>query len=307
MSTSDGISRSRLNWRVGATVFITLALNLTAGFAVLCGWPKFVATADVNWLITFDIIDVHPHGTLWTTALASSQVSLLAIWCGARQGASSIRWLLLIFGILVWSMMLEFLHPDVAQAADSRAIFVLQSAMILFTMTCMRWVANSAPFWNSSKREVPRWALLELLGVTTLISIGLATSQFMQPNMYSSPITWQFSCWRLAVGTTCGAIALFAWWGSKHLWYGAPLAMILSGLAGSGLASAFARIELLWPPAHNPGEAHYSEVFWSFCWSYVLWAILQAGYLLLSLALVRCVLRKTENIVGTSEPQLAPT
>jgi hypothetical protein len=280
------LSLAHREGRIGCVVLGVCLINLAAGGAVLFGWPAPLLSGDVNWLITFDLRDVYPQRTLLTTALACSQVGLLALWCGAGRGRAAPRWLGLASGIAVWSVVLEFLHPVVADSADSRALFVMQAAMVLIAMGGVQFFRGGE---GRRAAEVRQWSLRDLLWLTGLTCFALATSRFVQPNVFSSPVNWTVSYWRVAVAAACAAITLLGWWAGRRVWTRSPAALAAFAVVGAGLAIAFARVELLWPPAHNPGEAHYPEVFRAFCLSYALWAVVQGTYVLGLVAAMRAI------------------
>jgi hypothetical protein len=262
---------------VGAVLSVIVVLNIAAAGGALAGWSPPFLESDVNWLITFNLLDVYANYNLTTTALACAQIGLLALWCGAGIGRRATRWLALASGILVWSIALEWLHPKVAIAADTRAIFVLEAATILLALSAVRLLRKSEPQADAS-RASRQWTLKHLFWITAIAGLGLATSRFLQPNEYSSRVTWSFSFWRAAVAVACAGISLTAYWASRRPWRRILVAWALWFLAGSGLAYSFATFEILWPPAHNPGEAHYAEVFWPFCRAYTTWAVVQGTF-----------------------------
>jgi hypothetical protein len=258
-----------------ALVGTIVAVNIAAAGAVLFQLRLPFLSADVDWLITFDLTDVSPQYTLLTTALASAQVGLLAVWVIRGAGSPAIRWLALAAGIAAWSVVLEFLHPAVAHGADSRAIFTMQAALILTTLTGVDLLRKRRGADGAAIR--PQWTLGGILGVFALLSLALATSRFMQPNQYNSPVTWEISYWRIAVAATSAFIALSAYWAGRRPKPAAPMALVMWATAGAALALLFAKVPAFWPPAHNPGEAHYAEVFWPFCRSYATWAVIQGS------------------------------
>jgi hypothetical protein len=226
-------------------------------------------------------------------------VGLLALWVGRGTESLPARWLALVGGIAIWSIVLEFLHPQVAQAADSRGIFVLQASVILAVLTGLRFLPRRSDALDAGKSR--QLTLKRLMAIVAILGLALATSNFQQPNRYSSLVTWQISFWRVAVGATCAVLALSAWWASQLPWRRAPAALAFWAAAGMGLAFAFANFETLWPPAHNPGEAHYPSVFRAFCLSYTTWAVVQGGFVFIVL-----VAAKACSAAGTFSQSLPP-